>query len=357
MSTVFFVIIITAGLTLLTLAIYNPFEDYLYSSSNFTKANRAAANPTAGKSFHDLNYALYTFDGDLMPDFSRIRADQIGSIDTITLLDSWKNKEFFAVKFFGSFNIRYSGNYRFFIQGNKRCKLYIDDEYITADHSRQEDQTNGILLEFVNLSKGRHQIELQYFDRIANLDLALLSRSPQEKDLTPLTKNDFKFYFGAENDAKVNRLENNISSFNNYVNGLLVFYFDNIDFSGTSTIQKSRHINFNWHKSKPMPNIQPYKWSAHMIGQIKAKKSNNYRFRMVCDDGAKLWIDGKLIINLWPNARKKRIAGNIELDENRYYSFELKYFNDDGPAKCQLFWASDDFKETIVPSECFYTMN
>ncbi len=91
-------------------------------------------------------------------------------------------------------------------------------------------------------------------------------------------------------------------------------------------------------------------------GSFKAVKKGNYIFRLVSDDGAKLYIDKKLVIDndgLHTPATK---LGTVSLDESKH-SFRLEYFQ--GPRSwivLQLFGTYENETEQVFPGP-YFTLN
>jgi hypothetical protein len=80
-------------------------------------------------------------------------------------------------------------------------------------------------------------------------------------------------------------------------------------------------------------------WFAiKFTGSFNAKTSGDYGFRLVSDDGSKLLIDGKKIIDNDGKHSEKSVSGNVTLTRGQH-SIEVDYFQ--GPKyelALQLFW-------------------
>src|SRR5205823_5250979 len=80
-------------------------------------------------------------------------------------------------------------------------------------------------------------------------------------------------------------------------NGLAATYFNNADLTGASVSRTDATVNFNWANGSPNSAIAPDTFSARWTGQIQATKTQAYTFYTYSDDGVRLWVDGKQIIN------------------------------------------------------------
>ena len=123
-------------------------------------------------------------------------------------------------------------------------------------------------------------------------------------------------------------------------------------------------IDFNWVRNTPGHPIKEDEFTAEWNGFIKPDASGKYTFESVADDGVKVWIDGKLIINKWKkkdsetadgdvmsNNEAEVLAGDIKLKAGKQYSVKVSYYEDKRNASIQLFWSSNKLEKQIVPFE------
>jgi hypothetical protein len=84
-------------------------------------------------------------------------------------------------------------------------------------------------------------------------------------------------------------------------------------------------------------------------GRITPLYSQTYTFYVGSDDGVRLWVDGRLIVNNWTVHNLTTNTGTIALTAGQSYSIKLEYFNDVGSAVCRLLWSSSSQAKSIVP--------
>ena len=65
-------------------------------------------------------------------------------------------------------------------------------------------------------------------------------------------------------------------------------------------------------------------------GQIKIDQSSTYTFYTISDDGVRLFIDGKNIINNWQAQPATESKGEITLQGNKTYPIVIEYFEEGG---------------------------
>ncbi len=115
--------------------------------------------------------------------------------------------------------------------------------------------------------------------------------------------------------------------------GLEAEYFNNIDLQGEPVFTRiDKHINFNyWAGNPPAPGVNPDKFSVRWKGLLKVPKSGTYKVGLEADDGFRLYLDNKLIIDAWENYKKGTFKDvDIQLEQDKYYDLKIEYYEDLG---------------------------
>jgi len=133
-------------------------------------------------------------------------------------------------------------------------------------------------------------------------------------------------------------------------NGLSGEYFADQNFSQLIKTRKDKKIDFDWSIENIINNYSDnvsIRWS----GKIKAPRSGEYEFITISDDGARVWIDDKLIIDDWNvhASEERRVKTNLE---KGYHGIKVEYFEGEGFANMTLMWIIPGKKkqEIISPS-------
>jgi hypothetical protein len=92
-------------------------------------------------------------------------------------------------------------------------------------------------------------------------------------------------------------------------------------------------------------------FSARWSGQVDPRHSEEYTFYTRTDDGVRLWVDGRLIIDKWVNQGATEHSGKIELAAGRRYDVKMEYFENTGDAAARLSWSSPSREKEVIPSE------
>jgi len=131
--------------------------------------------------------------------------------------------------------------------------------------------------------------------------------------------------------------------------GLSATYYDREDLTGKSVTRVDPSIDFDWGKSSPDPAVPLDKFSARWTGRIQAEHTEPYTFYVVADEGARLWFDGKLVVDGWKNARGEKLASPpTKLIAGRTYDLKLEYHEVKGTANIHLLWSSPSTPRAIV---------
>lgn len=120
-------------------------------------------------------------------------------------------------------------------------------------------------------------------------------------------------------------------------NGFRGEYFDNIDLKGEpQKIRIDKNLNFNWENEAPFPDFGKDYFSVRWTGFIKVDKSGKYLIQVSSDDGVRLFIDDKLVIDDWNDHAELTNSYPITLNANQFYKIKLEYYERGGAAICRL---------------------
>ncbi|MDX1933733.1 MAG: PA14 domain-containing protein [Capsulimonadales bacterium] len=140
--------------------------------------------------------------------------------------------------------------------------------------------------------------------------------------------------------------------------GLNGSYFNRIDLTGTPVVRKDGVIDFpNWGGIQPVAGVGPFDFSVRWTGKIQPRASGNYVFSTNSDDGVRLIIDGKTVIDNWTYHAPTVDNGTIFLEEGKLYDIRLDFFQGGGGAVIQLFWSSEFIGRQIVPQSQLHSGN
>lgn len=128
-------------------------------------------------------------------------------------------------------------------------------------------------------------------------------------------------------------------------------------------------IDFNWVRNSPDPRIRVDHFTGEWTGYISPDYTEEYTFTAKADDGIRVWIDGKLIIDQWAKQEQTQdgfVQGaqtsathksTIKLKKVQRYPIKVEYFEDVQNASIQVKWASKSQAEEVIPYKALYTDN
>jgi len=134
-------------------------------------------------------------------------------------------------------------------------------------------------------------------------------------------------------------------------NGLRAEYFDELDFKGLKVERVDPTVDFRWESGSPDPALDINAFSARWTGSVVPRYSERYTFHTQSNDGVRLWVDGKLLIDDWAIHTTKEKRGTVTLKAGRAYSLRLEFFEQTGLAIMRLHWSSPSQRKQIIPTE------
>ena len=119
----------------------------------------------------------------------------------------------------------------------------------------------------------------------------------------------------------------------------------------TTLTRKDATIDFDWGNGPPDEMISDNDFNVTWTGTLVPKFAERYSFHTVSDDGVRLWIDGKKIIDNWTDHSPTEDTGSIELKAGEKYFLIIEYYEKTGGAVAKLSWSSPGQPKQIVPAD------
>ncbi|RZA13021.1 MAG: glycoside hydrolase family 3 protein, partial [Lysobacteraceae bacterium] len=135
--------------------------------------------------------------------------------------------------------------------------------------------------------------------------------------------------------------------------GLRGEYFRNPELSGTPTLVRvDARVGFRWDRGSPTDNLMARgevagdqavpsdAFSIRWSGQLLPPVTGRYHLEAAANDGMRLYLDGKLLVDEWSNADRLRARGiDVDLVGGRAYDIRLEYYENERDAGVRLAWA------------------
>ncbi|HMN46170.1 MAG TPA: glycoside hydrolase family 3 C-terminal domain-containing protein [Povalibacter sp.] len=147
--------------------------------------------------------------------------------------------------------------------------------------------------------------------------------------------------------------------------GLKGEYFRGREFAGAPALTRiDPRIAFRWDRGGPTDDLVARgelseaqglggdDFSVRWTGQLLPPTSGTYELSVGANDGFRLFVDGKLLIDVWePVPRLQSHSASIELQSGKTYDIKLEYFEDIRDAEVRLAWrrpgAKPPFEEAL----------
>jgi hypothetical protein len=132
--------------------------------------------------------------------------------------------------------------------------------------------------------------------------------------------------------------------------GLLATYY-NWDSTADPVYRIDSTVDVNWNSlGSPAPGIVGNNWNASWEGKFLADYSETYTFHLTADDGARLWINGSLLVNAVNNQTDNTFTGTINLEAGQWYSIRMEYYQHDAGGSAKLQWSSASQSLGVIPT-------
>ena len=120
--------------------------------------------------------------------------------------------------------------------------------------------------------------------------------------------------------------------------GFKAEYFKNRDLQGPPAFVRVDEKNDLQDSSPPAPGFPTADFSVRWTGRLTAPASGKYIFNFTSDDGCRVFLDGKPLIDHWVESAATPVSGQVELKARKSYDFRIEYFQAGGGYSAQLDW-------------------
>lgn len=124
----------------------------------------------------------------------------------------------------------------------------------------------------------------------------------------------------------------------NFPEGLKAEYFSNTKLEGTPKVRREEWINFEPGNQAPDPFLPASPLSIRWTGKLRPTVSGNYKFSFTSDDGCRLSIDGKMLIDAWAGHTVRTDTAEIYLEAGKGYELKAEYYDNRDYAVAKLQW-------------------
>jgi hypothetical protein len=127
------------------------------------------------------------------------------------------------------------------------------------------------------------------------------------------------------------------------------------NFTGLPTLTRlDPTVDFDFSTGSPDPSLPADLFQIRWHGQVQPLYGDTYIFSTTSDDGARLWVNGQLVVNRWQNQSATTASGTVALQAGQRYDVLMEYFENTSVASVQLSWSSIHQPPQVIPMTQLY---
>lgn len=192
-----------------------------------------------------------------------------------------------------------SGIYRFHAVVDDGMRLWLDDKLVIDDW--RDSPQHEVVIDYTVLA-GSHNVRVEYYDRIHTAVFQLWW--DKQPSLYPDWKGE---------------------------------YWSNPDLSGNPVlVQNEGVVDFNWGDGSVAGGMPVDNFSARWT-RISTFEAATYRFYLSMDDGARMWVDDRLIIDSWHDGSLREETADVVLTKGDHV-LRVEYYERGGEAQVHVRW-------------------
>jgi len=114
-------------------------------------------------------------------------------------------------------------------------------------------------------------------------------------------------------------------------------YWSNQGLSGSpALVRNDPSINFNWGLDGPAPDLPTDGFSARW-SRTAEFDAGTYRFHVLVDDGARLWVDDRLILDTWRDGAAREVTADHAITGGPHH-LRMEFYEYTGEARIHVWW-------------------
>jgi beta-glucosidase len=126
-------------------------------------------------------------------------------------------------------------------------------------------------------------------------------------------------------------------------------YFNNKELQGQPVLVRTdEQVNFDWSRGRPAPQVNEDGFSVRWTGKFTPTESGRYKLGATFDDGVRVYLDGKLLVDNWKNDSVRTIMKEVNLEAGRAYDMRIEYYDNIRDAIVKFVWSLPRFAERMI---------
>ncbi len=130
--------------------------------------------------------------------------------------------------------------------------------------------------------------------------------------------------------------------------GLVGEYYSGINFNKLVKVRQDKEIYFDWDYSNPVSELGSDYFSVRWRGKVYAEKAGKYVFTAYTDDGMRIWLNGRLIINAWKDQPPTLYEARVVLEGDQFYDIRVDYYQKEFQTTAGVFFNPEGEKRQAL---------
>jgi WD40 repeat protein len=141
--------------------------------------------------------------------------------------------------------------------------------------------------------------------------------------------------------------------------GLTARYFNGTTLAGRPAMTRiDATVNVDWTVVPPPTASGPNNFSVRWEGFVEAPVDGAYTFATRSDDGVRLWVNSRKVIDNWTDHGATEDRGDpITLKAGQRVYLKLEYYQGYGGAETRLFWSYPGQNQQVIPQKYLYPLS
>lgn len=135
--------------------------------------------------------------------------------------------------------------------------------------------------------------------------------------------------------------------------GVVGLYFPNLALEGPPMTRLDPTIDFYWPTGVADAQLATNRFSVRWATRIVPALADTYTFYAFTDDGVRLWVNRRLLIDHWDDQGPTERSGQLRLSAGTQYELVMEYFNNGGPGTALLRWSTATMPKQTIPMDRF----
>ncbi len=116
-------------------------------------------------------------------------------------------------------------------------------------------------------------------------------------------------------------------------------FYNGRNLDGPSVLTRDeKEINFEWGDQIPAAGLPADNYSMRLTGELIPDQTGTYRIDGLSDDGIRVWVDGKLLIDNWSDHGAETRSAEVSLQKGTPVPVKVEFYENGGTAVLKLGW-------------------